>query len=279
MYKEKENNYRNLIFSLLTFPQRAELILDSNQQLLDTGLIQMIDQVATRMAANSSTEAASFLRNVAAQLRVNYATANRVVDNIYQAELKLPDLRQLAKKVKRLGESSQKISQVVNLINSFADRTNLLALNAFLEANRAGQEGQNLAIVAEEVQTMAKQSAEATTEIEKLVASIQLNTKEVVTAMELGTEQVVAGTKLVDETRQKLNQIADSSTLVAERLKKITVETIQQSLASQEISETIAEVATMATITSKDATEVSSSTQELMNITDELQTSAKQFKV
>ncbi len=279
MYKEQENNYRNLIFSLLTFPQRAELILDSNQQLLDTGLIQMIDQVATRMAANSSTEAASFLRNVAAQLRVNYATANRVVDNIYQAELKLPDLRQLAKKVKRLGESSQKISQVVNLINSFADRTNLLALNAFLEANRAGQEGQNLAIVAEEVQTMAKQSAEATTEIEKLVASIQLNTKEVVTAMELGTEQVVAGTKLVDETRQKLNQIADSSTLVAERLKKITVETIQQSLASQEISETIAEVATMATITSKDATEVSSSTQELMNITDELQTSAKQFKV
>ncbi len=210
----KENNYRNLIFSLLTFPQRAELILNSNQQLLDTGLIQMIDQVATRMAANSSTEAASFLRNVAAQLRVNYATANRVVDNIYQAELKLPDLRQLAKKVKRLGESSQKISQVVNLINSFADRTNLLALNAFLEANRAGQEGQNLAIVAEEVQTMAKQSAEATTEIEKLVASIQLNIKEVVTAMELGTEQVVAGTKLVDETRQKLNQIADSSALV-----------------------------------------------------------------
>ncbi len=76
MYKEQENNYRNLIFSLLTFPQRAELILDSNQQLIDTGLIQMIDQVATRMAANSSTEAASFLRNLAAQLRLNYVTAN-----------------------------------------------------------------------------------------------------------------------------------------------------------------------------------------------------------
>ncbi len=76
MYKEQETNYRNLIFSLLTFPQRAELILESNQQLIDAGLIQMIDQVATRMAANSSTEAASFLRNLAAQLRVNYATAN-----------------------------------------------------------------------------------------------------------------------------------------------------------------------------------------------------------
>ena len=184
-----------------------------------------------------------------------------------------------AKKVKRLGESSQKISKVVNLISSFADRTNLLALNASLEANRAGQEGQTFAIVAEEVQTMAKQSAEATTEIEKLVASIQLNTKEVVAAMEQGTEQVVAGTKLVDETRQKLNQIAASSNLVGDRLKKITVETVQQSQVSQEISETIAEVAKMATVTSKDAIEVSASTRELLGITDELQTSAKKFKV
>ncbi len=201
---------------------------------------------------------------------------DRTVEGIFAIR---ETVAETAKKVKRLGESSQKISKVVNLINSFADRTNLLALNASLEANRAGQEGQNFAIVAEEVQTMAKQSAEATTEIEKLVASIQLDTKEVVTAMELGTEQVVAGTKLVDETRQKLNQIADSSNLVGDRLKKITVETVQQSLASQEISETIAEVAQMATITSKDAIEVSSSTQELLNITDELQTSAKEFKV
>ncbi|MGK7916408.1 MAG: hypothetical protein AB4038_12845, partial [Prochloraceae cyanobacterium] len=75
MYKEQENNYRNLIFSLLTFPQRAELILDSNQQLIDAGLIQMMEQVATNMTTNSSTEAASFLRNLAAQLRVNYVTA------------------------------------------------------------------------------------------------------------------------------------------------------------------------------------------------------------
>ena len=76
MYKEQEENYRNLISSLLTYPQRAELILDDNQQLLDAGLIQMMEQVATSMTANSSTEAISFLRNLLAQLRVNYATAN-----------------------------------------------------------------------------------------------------------------------------------------------------------------------------------------------------------
>ena len=76
MYKELEDNYRNLIFSLLIYPQRAELILDDNQQLLDAGLIQIMEQVATSMTANSSTEAISFLRNLLAQLRVNYAKAN-----------------------------------------------------------------------------------------------------------------------------------------------------------------------------------------------------------
>ena len=71
-----EDNYRNLISSVLTYPHRAELILDANQQLLDARLIEMMEQVATTMAANSSTEAASFLRNLVAQLRMNYATAN-----------------------------------------------------------------------------------------------------------------------------------------------------------------------------------------------------------
>ena len=118
-----------------------------------------------------------------------------------------------------------------------------------------------------------------TTEIEKLVASIQLDTKEVATAMEQGTEQVVAGTKLVDETRQKLNKIAASSTIVGDRLKKITLETTQQSQVSQYINQTIAEVATMATTTSVDAIEVSASTQELLDITDKLQESANKFKV
>jgi len=184
-----------------------------------------------------------------------------------------------AKKVKRLGESSQKISRVVHLINSFADRTNLLALNASLEANRPSHEGHNFGVVAEEIQTLARQSAEATTEIEKLVASIQLDTKEVATAMEQGTEEVVAGTKLVDETRQKLNQIAASSTLVGDRLKKITVETVQQSQVSQEINETIAAVAQIATTTSTEAIKLSVSTQKLLGVTDKLQKSANNFKV
>ena len=76
MYKEQEENYRNLISGVLTYPHQAELILEINQQLLDNRLIQMMEQVARSMAANNSTEAASFLRNLVAQLKANYSTAN-----------------------------------------------------------------------------------------------------------------------------------------------------------------------------------------------------------
>jgi methyl-accepting chemotaxis protein PixJ len=192
------------------------------------------------------------------------------------------DIRQTvaetAKKVKRLGESSQKISKVVNLIGGFAAQTNILALNASLEASRVGEEEHNFATVAEEIRILAQQSAEATTEIEKIVASIQLDTKEVFKAMEEGVERVVIGTKLVDETRQSLNQVTISSQKVNSRIAEIAQETVQESEASQKITQTIAEVASMANITSKDAALVSASTKELLAVAENLQASVSRFK-
>ena len=103
-----------------------------------------------------------------------------------------------AKKMKRLGESSQKISQAVSFIEEIALKTNVLAINASVEAGRAGEYGQGFTIVAEQVGALAEQSGAATKEIAKIVAAIQAETQEVSQAMESGTTQVVETTRLVE---------------------------------------------------------------------------------
>jgi methyl-accepting chemotaxis protein len=201
---------------------------------------------------------------------------NRTVDGILSIR---ETVAETAKKVKHLGESSQKISTVVNLISTFAAQTNLLALNASIEAARAGEEGRGFAVVADEVRALARQSAEATSEIEKLVAGIQAETNEVVTAMESGTEQVVMGTKLVDETRQSLNKITAASTQINQLVEAITQATVVQSQASDEVTKTMTSVAQSAEKTSKEAIAVSSSFEQLLTVANALQQDVGKFKI
>ena len=201
---------------------------------------------------------------------------NRTVDGIMAIR---QTVAETAKKVKRLGESSQKISKVVNLISSFADQTNLLALNASIEAAHAGEEGRGFAVVADEVRSLARQSAEATAEIETLVADIQAETNEVLAAMEAGTEQVVTGTKLVDETRKSLNQITVASIQISELVEAITRSAIEQSQTSQTVTQTMSQVAAISDKTSSEAAQVSDSFRELLAVAQSLQESVRQFKV
>jgi methyl-accepting chemotaxis protein PixJ len=201
---------------------------------------------------------------------------NRTVDGFMAIR---ETVAETAKKVKRLGESSQKISKVVNLISSFADQTNLLALNASIEAAHAGEEGRGFAVVADEVRSLARQSAEATAEIEALVAEIQAETNEVVAAMESGTEQVVTGTKLVDATRSSLNQIANVSNKIEALVNSIAQAAIEQSQDSETVSQTIAQIAAIADQTSSEAMQVSESFKELLAVAQELQSSVGKFKV
>jgi methyl-accepting chemotaxis protein PixJ len=163
-----------------------------------------------------------------------------------------------AKKVKSLGEASQKISRVVSLINGFASQTNLLALNASIEAARAGEEGQGFAVVAEEVRSLAQQSAAATAEIAQLVVEIQTQTSEVAAAMESGTDQVVNGTQLVEESRQQLSHISEASNVV---------------------SVTMQQVSAIADQTSKQSETVADSFSHLQKVAQELHVSVAQFKV
>ncbi|NJO94389.1 MAG: chemotaxis protein, partial [Hydrococcus sp. RM1_1_31] len=172
-----------------------------------------------------------------------------------------------------------KISKVVNLIGRFAAQTHMLALKASIEAARAGDEGQGFAVIADEVRMLAAQSAEATAEIGNLVTSIQTETNEVANAMETGTTRVMVGTKLVEETRQSLTKIGEVNTQINQLVKAIAKAASEQSQASEVVSHTMTEVASISTKTSTEATQVSDSFQELLTVAQTLQKSVGQFKV
>lgn len=229
-----------------------------------------------QVVASNAEAAEKAVRLASDTVQAGDEVMNRTVDGFTAIR---ETVAETAKKVKRLGESSQKISKVVNLISSFADQTNLLALNASIEAAHAGEEGRGFAVVADEVRSLARQSAEATADIETLVAEIQAETNEVVAAMESGTEQVVAGTKLVDETRSSLNQISQVSSQLDDLVIAIAQATVEQSKDSEIVSQTMTQVATVSEKTATEALQVSDSFKELLTVAQELQASVSKFKV
>jgi len=237
--------------------------------------IQAMSDSIRAVAANAK-QATSVVKQANQTVEAGDVAMNRTVDGIVAIR---ETVVETSKKVKRLGESSQKISKVVKLISNFADQTNLLALNAAIEAARAGEEGRGFAVVADEVGSLAQQSTAAATEIETLVADIQAETFEVIAAMEAGTEQVVTGTKLVDETRNSLNKITAASTQISDLVEAIASATVTQSQASTAVTQTITDVAAIANKNSTSATVVSASFKELLAVAQELQASVGQFKV
>lgn len=186
---------------------------------------------------------------------------------------------QTSKKIKRLSESSQKISKVVNLISNFATQTNVLALNAAIEATRAGEYGKGFAVVADEVRSLSRQSAAATIEIEKLVQEIQEETGEVAVAMETGIQQVVEGTNLVNETRQNLNDIVDATAEISDLLQRITDATQTQMLQSVSATASMKDVAQISHSTSTEANNIAIVFQQLSEMAQELLASVSKFKV
>ncbi|MDJ0716302.1 MAG: methyl-accepting chemotaxis protein [Prochloraceae cyanobacterium] len=229
-----------------------------------------------RAVADNAKQAELSVQQATQTVEEGEQAMNRTVDGMVAIR---ETVAETAKKVKRLGESSQKISRVVSLINSFAEQTNLLALNASIEAAHAGEEGRGFAVVAHEVRSLAAQSAEATAEIEKLIADIQAETNEVVGAMEAGTSQVVNGTKLVDETRSSLDKIASASSQINQLVKDIASAAEEQAQTSAAVNQRIAEVAAISNQTSSEAQLVSDCFSQLLSVANALQDSVGQFKV
>ncbi|WP_016879283.1 GAF domain-containing protein [Chlorogloeopsis fritschii PCC 9212] len=235
---------------------------------------QMLD---SSKAVASSAELVQIAVQQANQTVVSGDTAmNSTVEAIQAIR---ETVAQTSKKIKRLSESSQKISKVVSLISNFATQTNVLALNAAIEATRAGEYGKGFAVVADEVRSLSRQSAAATIEIEKLVQEIQAETGEVAMAMETGIKQVVEGTNLVNETRQNLNAIVAATAEITKLLQQITKATQTQTLQSTSVTTSMKDVAEIANKTTTEVNEIAAIFQHLSNMAQDLLANASKFKV
>ena len=184
---------------------------------------------------------------------------------------------EIAKKVRRLGESSQQISRVVSIINQIAMQTNLLAINAGIEAARAGEEGQGFAVVAEEVGELAARSATATQEIEEIIEKIQRETGEVLKTMTMGTNQVTQSSDMITNAKHGLQQIVDISQQVDTLVQSILSSTTSQVETSQIVSQTIRDITIISARNSDNSRQVSQSLQKAVDISQELKETMETF--
>jgi len=184
-----------------------------------------------------------------------------------------------SKRIKRLGESSQEISEIVQLISDITEQTNVLALNAAIQAASAGEAGRGFTVVAEEVQRLAERSAEATKHISAIVKSIQRDTQETVEAMERSTQGVVEGTKTADEAERALREIEQVSNRLAELIGAISNATQGQANSATKVAASMKEILGVTQLTTEGTRKTAASAARLTALADGLKQSVAGFKV
>jgi twitching motility protein PilJ len=188
-------------------------------------------------------------------------------------------IQETSKRIKRLGESSQEIGEIVQLISDITEQTNVLALNAAIQAASAGEAGRGFTVVAEEVQRLAERSAEATKHIGAIVKSIQRDTQEAVEAMERSTQGVVQGTRTADEADQALREIGAVSRQLAELIESISQATQQQSASAAKVAANMKVILGITQLTTDGTKQTATSAQKLTALADGLKSSVSGFKL
>jgi twitching motility protein PilJ len=188
-------------------------------------------------------------------------------------------IQETSKRIKRLGESSLEIGEIVELISDITEQTNVLALNAAIQAASAGEAGRGFSVVAEEVQRLAERSAEATKQIEAIVKTIQADTQDAVAAMEKSTVGVVEGAKLSDAAGQALTEIQRVSRELAELIGRISAQTQMQSASVTDVTRGMQGILKITEETTEGTKQTNVSIGQLTKLAAELRSSVAGFKV
>ncbi len=264
--KQNESAIRLLAEQAITEAQETRETLTS---------VEQMSQSIQEVAANAS-QAEKIADDTYSTVQQSSSDMEKTVDSILNLRTTVGET---AKKMKRLGESSQKISQVVSFIEEIALKTNVLAINASVEAGRAGEQGHGFTIVAEQVGALAAQSAAATKEIASIVAAIQRETQEVSQTMESGTSQVVESTRLVESTKQSLGLVLEKSQDINQLMRSISQKTVSQASTSQTVTNLMQQIAELSEQSSESSKQIMRSMVETAQVAQNLESTVAKFKV
>lgn len=249
--------------------QQAQKIASVSAAIAD--MVNSIKQVST-----SATQSASVADRSVAIAHNGAQVVQRSIDGMSTIR---EQIQETSKRIKRLGESSQEIGDIVGLINDIADQTNVLALNAAIQASMAGEAGRGFAVVADEVQRLAERSANATKQIEGLVKTIQADTNEAVMSMESTTTEVVQGAKLATDAGEALKEVQTVSSSLADLIQQISNEAQLQASSAGQISQNMEVIEQITSTTTAATRTTADSVGQLNEMAASLQKSVSGFKL
>ena len=257
----------------------TELLAASNEQLHEIGETgRSVVDMASRI--NEVSMQAQESANVARQsLHAAEVGFKAVQDTIGGMNSIRDQIQDTSKRIKRLGESSQEIGEITELISDITEQTNVLALNAAIQAASAGEAGRGFSVVAEEVQRLAERSADATSQIAALVKAIQIDTQDAVAAMERSTQGVVEGARLSDNAGTALTEIDQVSRRLAELIEKISISTSSEAKLANVVAGNIQHIFAVTEQTGEGTRATATQVRELSVMAEDLRQSVARFRI
>src|SRR5579864_1628584 len=263
-----------------------EILIASEE--MSTGAIQQDQEITNTSSAVEQLTVS--MKQVSNNAEASAEAARRALDAAEQGNRAVRDtlegmqrirssVQATAKRIKALGDRSLEISEIVNVINDITEQTNLLALNAAIEAARAGEAGRGFAVVADEVRKLAEHSRAATKDIAALIKAIQAETNDAVIVMEEGTKEVEVGAKLADQAGRALDAISTVVRQSAELVQEISLASKQQVRGTEGVANAMQIISNITRQTSQGARQTSRTVEQLVHMSEQLNEALSQFRV